>query len=181
MNKLGSWVIWAVVAGIIVVVASPTAAHERPPGARQGSKPAPADHGAHQTPKAWKLAWPQGDPGRGREVFLNLECYRCHEVRGQAFPAPDDPEKIGPELSVMGPAHEAEYFLEAIVNPSATLDKGKGYEAADGSSKMPSFNEVLTVQELTDLVAFLKSLRPPAPARAGSASPPQTSGGHNKH
>jgi cytochrome c1 len=68
----------------------------------------------------------------------------------------------------MGPLHEAGYFIEAIVNPNAIIDRGRGYDAADGSSKMPSYNDSLTVQELIDLVAYLKALRPPAARPTGS-------------
>jgi len=124
-----------------------------------------AGHGAggsagHGTPKGWKFRWPKGDPARGREVFAKLECYSCHEVQGEKFPAPTQEGKVGPELSRMGPLHEAEYFVEAIVNPSAVIEKGKGYQAADGSSKMPSFNDSMTIQEAIDLVAFLRALKP---------------------
>lgn len=42
------------------------------------------------------------------------------------------------------------------------IEKGKGYQAPDGSSKMPSFNDSLSVQELIDLVAYLRALKPPA-------------------
>lgn len=133
--------------------------------------PAPAaeaPHGAHGQAGDWKPTWPAGDPGRGREVFTLLECYSCHEVKGGRFPAPDQPGKVGPELSQMGPLHTLEYFFEAIINPSGTIEKGKGYEAADGSSKMPSYNDLLTVQQLIDLVAYLRALRPPA---AGTPAP----------
>jgi len=100
-------------------------------------------------------------------VFVKLECYSCHEVRGEKFPAPSEPGKVGPELSAMGPLHEPEYFAEAIVHPNAVIDRGKGYEAADGSSKMPSYNDSVTVQEVVDLVAYLRALKPPAVAPGG--------------
>jgi len=131
-------------------------------------------HGEHGTPAGWTFTWPGGDPARGRGVFVKLECYSCHEVKGERFPAPGGAGKVGPELSMMGPLHEAEYFAEAIVNPSAVIEKGKGYEAPDGSSKMPSYNDSVAVQEVIDLVAFLRSLRPPAAAPAGA-------GGHEQH
>ncbi len=130
-------------------------------------------HEGHGTPPGWKFAWPAGDPTRGREVFVKLECYSCHEVKGERFPAPSDAAKVGPELSMMGPLHEPEYFAEAIINPNAVIEKGKGYEAPDGSSKMPSFNGAVTVQEVVDLVAYLRSLRPAAAAPAA--------GGHQQH
>ena len=40
--------------------------------------------------------------------------------------------------------------------------ESQGYAASDGSSKMPSFNDSMTVQEVVDLVAYLRSLKPPA-------------------
>ena len=74
------------------------------PGA--GSPPpakTPAAPHVHATPKGWRFAWPKGDPAKGRDVFQKLECYSCHEVRGERFPAPSDSERTGPELSTMGP------------------------------------------------------------------------------
>jgi mono/diheme cytochrome c family protein len=129
-------------------------------------------HGDHGTPAGWRFTWPAGDPVRGRDAFEKYECFSCHEVRGEPFAIPHDAGNVGPELAAMGPAHQAEYFVEAIINPNAVIEGGKGYEAADGSSKMPSFNDTLTVQELLDLVAYLKALRPPpAPGRsAGRAA-----------
>lgn len=147
-----------------------TAGAQSPPGAPPGSPVPPgtsAPHGDHGTPQEWKFRWPTGDPARGREVFVKLECYSCHEVRGANFPAPSDEGKIGPELSAMGPLHEPEYFAEAIISPNALVEKGKGYEAPDGSSKMPSYNDAVTVQEVVDLVAFLRALRPPVGIPAG--------------
>jgi len=51
-----------------------------------------------------------------------------------------------------------EYFVEPIINPNTAVERGRGDEAADGSSKTPSFNDALTAQELLDLVAYLKAL-----------------------
>jgi mono/diheme cytochrome c family protein len=133
-------------------------------------------HGVHGTPAGWRFAWPAGDPVRGRDVFAKYECFSCHEVRGEPFTIPHEAGNVGPELAAMGPAHEGEYFVEAIINPNAVVERSKGYEAADGSSKMPSFNDTLTVQELVDLVAYLRALRPP-PSPGGAGGP----GGHATH
>src|SRR5918999_4553753 len=61
-------------------------------------------HGDHQTPEGWHFTWPQGDPVRGREVFVKLECYSCHAVQGERFPTSSG--ETGPELASMGPLHE---------------------------------------------------------------------------
>ncbi len=97
---------------------------------------------------------------KGRAVFVKFECYSCHEVKGESFRPPDPGSTVGPELSAMAGNHPPEFFAESIINPGAVIDKGRGYEAPDGSSKMPSFNEDMTVKDLTDLVAYLMSLKP---------------------
>lgn len=107
---------------------------------------------------------------KGRAAFVKFECYTCHEVKGETFAAPD-PGKVGPELSAMAGAHPLEYFAESIINPNAAVEKGRGYEAPDGSSKMPSFNEDMTVQELIELVTYLTSLKPRGPAAEAPSSP----------
>ena len=139
-----------------------------------GSAPPPAGAHVHGTPKGWRFAWPKGDPAKGGEVFRKLECYSCHEVRGGPFPAPSDPGRVGPELSGMARLHPPEYFAEAIINPGAVVERGRGYAAADGSSKMPLYGDVLTLQETIDLVAYLRQLRPPA-------APARGQGGHSTH
>ncbi len=45
-----------------------------------------------------------------------------------------------------------------LARPAAPQHQGPGFSGPDGRSTMPSYNEVLTVQELIDLVASLKSL-----------------------
>ncbi len=146
------------------------------PGGEGTEREERKEHREHGTPEGWKFQLPKGgDPARGRAAFVKFECFACHEVKGEKFPKPD-PGKVGPELSFMAGLHPAEYFAEAIINPSAVIDKGLGYEGPDRSSKMPSFNEDLTVQELLDLVAYLMSLKPPAAAGAAPAGP--SAGGH---
>ena len=66
----------------------------------------------------------------------------------------------------MGPLHPPEFFAESIINPSAVVERNRGYAAADGSSKMPSYGGVMTVQETIDLVAYLQAA--PASRRFGS-------------
>ena len=149
------------IAGTMPGVAQQTS---QPTGRSQRSQP-PGDH--HGTPSGWKFKWANGDPVKGREVFTKFECSACHEVKGETFQAPKDRKNVGPELSAMGPLHEAAYFAESIISPSAVIEKGKGYEGPDGSSKMPSFNDSMTVQEAIDLVAYLRSLKPTTAAPAG--------------
>ena len=158
---------------------SHTQQHHAPaaPPAGQTSAPAPAppssdhqhhhhkpgaEHG-HGAPSDWKFSMPKGDARKGRAAFVKFECYACHEVKGERFPGVRQQGSIGPELSEMAGHHDAEFFAEAIVNPNVVIDESR-YRGPDGTSRMPSFNELMTVQELVDLVAFLKSLAPPGAA-----------------
>ena len=122
------------------------------------------------TPKGWRFALPPGSPQAGRKVFADFECFKCHAVQGEEFPAPKaDQGGVGPALAGMGAMHPAEYFAEAIINPNASVawrikhhkaEKQK-FLGADGTSKMPSYNGAMTVQQLIDVVAYLKSLNSP--------------------
>jgi mono/diheme cytochrome c family protein len=117
-------------------------------------------HRAGGVPPGWRFAWPDGDARKGREVFAKLECYQCHEVRGESFPAVGpDPARRGPGLTGMGDHHPAEYFAEAIVNPNAVIVTGPGHTGPDGRSIMPDFRDSLTLAETIDLVAYVRSLR----------------------
>ena len=109
-------------------------------------------------PKGWTFTMPKGDPVKGRAVFDKFSCYSCHEVRGEKFPAPDKGQAVGPELAQMGPMHPLEYFTESTINPNTV--GAKKYRGPDGKSKMPTFNNDMTVQELIDVSAYLSALRP---------------------
>lgn len=146
-----------VTAALVLLTAWAVTAQTRPaPRAPAGG------HEAHGTPPGWKFRLPKGDPAKGRAAFEKFECFKCHEVKGETFPAPSDTSNAGPELAHMSAHHPPEFFAESIVNPRAVIDRG--YAAPDGSSKMPSFNDSMTVQEVVDLVAYLTALKVPGAA-----------------
>ncbi|HEY2919564.1 MAG TPA: c-type cytochrome, partial [Candidatus Binatia bacterium] len=121
------------------------------------------DMATHGMSADWKFTLPKGDPSEGRKVFVEVECFKCHEVKGEKFPDVAEGEKgVGPELSQMAGMHPVEFFAESIINPNAVIDpKGKelGYLGNDGKSKMPDYNSVLTVKQVVDLAAYLASLK----------------------
>jgi mono/diheme cytochrome c family protein len=122
------------------------------------------DHAqGHGTPKDWKFTLPAGDAAEGRKLFIEAECHKCHEILGEKFPEiVKDKGDVGPELSQMAGLHPAEFFFESIVNPNAVIDldaKEKDFVGADGKSKMPDYNETLTMRQLVDLTAYLTSLK----------------------
>ncbi|MET0502738.1 MAG: cytochrome c [Candidatus Binatia bacterium] len=115
------------------------------------------------TPPNWKFTLPPGDAVEGKKLFVELECYKCHEVKGESFPVVGEGDKgIGPELSQMADTHPPEFFAESIVNPNAVIDpqdKEMGFLGADEKSRMPTYGDVLTVKQLADLATYLNSLK----------------------
>lgn len=111
-------------------------------------------HAAGGVPRGWSFTPPAGDAKRGRAVFARLECFACHKIAGEDFPAPT---KGGPDLTDVGEHHPAGYLTESIMNPNAIIVDGPGYTGPDGRSTMPSYGDVLSVSELADLVAYLES------------------------
>jgi len=131
-------------------------------------------------PPGWRFTFPDGNPKAGREVFVKLECYKCHEVKGEHFPnVPKQAAETGPELTGMGTHHPAEYLAESILNPNAVIVTEPGYTGPDGLSIMPDYGESLTVSELIDLVAYLKSLKDEH-GHMSPAMPKAHDGGHEQ-
>jgi mono/diheme cytochrome c family protein len=58
----------------------------------------------------------------------------------------------------MGSHHPAEYFAESILYPNRVIVMGPGYTGPDNLSKMPSYAETMTLKQLVDVVAYLRSL-----------------------
>src|SRR5437867_7383261 len=128
-------------------------------------------------PRGWKFALPAGDPVRGKQLFADLECYKCHAIQGESVPAAGgDAKNVGPELTGMGGMHPAEYFAESILSPNAVILDGPGYTGPDGKSIMPSYADSLSVAQLVDLVAFLKSLTSGGGHEHGAAPSTKTEG-----
>jgi hypothetical protein len=141
------------------------------PAHEHGAKPAPAGgpsvtigmealHRAGGVPPGWRFSWPAGDARKGRETFARFECYQCHEVKGESFPAVvPDPTRRGPALAGMGDHHPAEYFAESLLNPNAVIVTGPGHTGPDGRSIMPDYRDSMTLAEAIDLIAYIRSLK----------------------
>ena len=127
-----------------------------PGGPRRVSEEELHRHGG--VPRGWTFSVPPGDAGRGRELFRELECYKCHEIKTEKFPAPADGKYPGPELTGMGRIHPAEYIAESILFPNAVIVDEPGHAGPDGLSLMPSYADSLSLAQWLDLVAYLKGL-----------------------
>jgi L-cysteine S-thiosulfotransferase len=113
---------------------------------------------------------PDGSADMGRQAFEFLQCHACHDVQGVEPPA-ESKSKIDVRVALGGEVTRVKTYGElvtAIINPSHKLAPGYSAEdvSEDGKSLMEAeyLNEVMTVQELIDIVAFLQpkyEVRPP--------------------
>ena len=143
----------------VVLLALLTSCTKEP---QQGKEQASGAHG-HGRPADWKFTLPPGNAADGRKLFVEAECHKCHEVKGETFPAVAKKKGDGgPELAQMAGIHPLEFFAESIINPNAVIDptgKELGYVGDDGKSKMPDYSNVLTAKQVTDLAAYLAPLK----------------------
>lgn len=173
-QRFGWGAIWLAVALGAMGCGGSRPAAEREPrrSARSVRISMDALHRGGGVPPRWRFTPPPGDAAAGRRLFVDLRCGTCHAVAGETPAAAG----IGPELTGMGSHHPAEYFAEAIMNPDAVLVEGPGYIDADGRSTMPWYPH-LTVRQVGDLVAYLKSLTI-APTHPGAAALDHAAMGH---
>jgi len=178
------------IAGFLTVLVAVGAAHEEPGKAEtqeQGAGWAPSTgtritmeqlHAQGGVPRGWRFTIPPGDPAAGRKVFIELECFKCHTVKGENFSAAaaKQADEVGPDLTGMGDHHPAEYFAESILHPNKVLVEGPGYIGPDGKSRMPEYLESMTLREWVDLVAYLDGLKDPSHSQAHATHGPQKVG-----
>ena len=109
------------------------------------------------SPRGFSL--PKGDAEAGKAVFVKYQCLSCHTVEG----VEQEGIRKHAEISVVlgGKTRQTVTYAElvtSVINPSHKL--ASRYLVADvsteGTSKMTVFNDVMTVTELVNLVAFLQ-------------------------
>ena len=108
---------------------------------------------------------PEGEPMLGEKVFVEMKCTRCHALAGLDVElSEDEMGGVGPDLTGIGAIQTRKYFLESIVTPNAVIVADpEGVEpGGEGSfrdeydnSRMPSFLDTMTVQQLLDVTSFL--------------------------
>jgi len=107
-----------------------------------------------KVPSGWKFSLPDGDARAGRTVFLNMKCYSCHAIEIPGEKLVMRSKGAGPELNGYSVLPK-ESLAESIVK-FHTVVAAPGYTVKEGRAAMGEYNHFLTVQELVDLVAFLK-------------------------
>ena len=104
------------------------------------------------------LMLPDGDPEAGREAFISLGCAACHAVAwADDLPAPVS-AVVGPELGLDVPHGGPGRLATSIVAPSHRVSTKYAVKTESGASASPmtNFNSVMTIQQLSDIVAFLQ-------------------------
>ncbi|MBX6323462.1 MAG: cytochrome c [Rhodospirillaceae bacterium] len=85
-------------------------------------------------------AWAGGDPVRGQQIFASNGCGWCHEGSGRK-------QGRGPQL--MNTTRSDDFIALRISNGSP--------------GRMPAFGSSLDLQQIQDLIAFIRSLKPENP------------------
>ena len=109
---------------------------------------------------------PAGNPQAGRQAFLDLKCTVCHRVAGEsAFPAPVSSTQ-GPDLDHTLALRSVSDVADAIVMPSHLVsvritEEVKKQIAGMSLSPMGDFADAITIRQLANLLAYLRSREAP--------------------
>jgi len=119
-----------------------------------------SDEPIPRVPKGWHFSLPAGNAFAGEELFVKMECFSCHKVAGRSFRRVDT-GGVGPELGSGHARLPREYLAESVLDRHKVIagdeDRYKGEDKR--GSKMGDYSEIMTVRELVDVVAYLRSIR----------------------
>ncbi len=93
-----------------------------------------------------------GDAQRGELLFTKhpAACVLCHMVKGQG-------STVGPALDGIATRATPAYIRESLLEPSKVI--AKGFEQFGKISPMPPMADIFSPQELSDLEAYLQTLK----------------------
>jgi cytochrome c len=100
---------------------------------------------------------PLGDPEAGKRAFVELSCVACHRVAGQ----PGLPEPVsgsqGPSLGPLQALQSPSQIATSIVSPSHQIVEDLRVARDGDLSPMGDYTASMTVRQLVDLIAFVRS------------------------
>ncbi len=114
------------------------------------------DTGA-DSPRGFSL--PEGNAEKGQVAFTKHQCTDCHSVKGVELVEQSETSELNIMLGGQTPNVKTYAdIVTSIINPSHRIHPRHRADGTDenGDSKMRVYNDVLTVTELIDLVAFLQ-------------------------
>ncbi len=140
---------------LLLAIAQPSSAgpQEGQPQGRTESAPTAAGPGQ----QVLTLALPLGDPQAGREAFHALRCAACHAV-AEDESSPPRIDAPAPVLGRVQARFEPGQIATAIVSPSHEINPEARPAMEGDDSPMKEFSDVLTLRQLVDLVAYVRSL-----------------------
>jgi mono/diheme cytochrome c family protein len=114
------------------------------------------------TPGSSVVTLPAGDPAAGKAAFATMKCYACHTVLGHQFPAPYATPPVPVMLGAEKVRPTPSQLADSIVNPSHILEAGykEALVSSGKLSRMGDYSDAMTVRQLSDLVAFLETVKP---------------------
>jgi hypothetical protein len=107
---------------------------------------------------------PAGDVKSGRQAFIDLKCTACHAVPSEPEFPPPVSANPGPPINARLAARDVSYLAAAIMTPSHEVspnstDKVLRDHLVGALSPMGDFSHVMTVRQLVDLQAYLRSIK----------------------
>lgn len=114
------------------------------------------------------LFLPDGNAVAGKQAFEDMQCYACHEVPGEEYPAPSAITPTFVDLDAGRLSQTRYQLVESIIAPShrfAQPEPPEGVLTGDqnirsgANSRMTNFSDRMTVEQLLDLVAYLEQLQ----------------------
>lgn len=107
---------------------------------------------------------PEGDMDAGKQLFTSLYCTDCHSMDGIAWTGTEGagaPQvKLGGDVTALKSYGE---LVTSVINPSHKISQrnltDQQLTNPEGGSMMEArcYNDVMTVQQLVDIIAFLQS------------------------
>ena len=103
---------------------------------------------------------PDGNAEQGKANYVEFGCNSCHV--NSEVPQMDTGDAAAISVTLGGETTRIKTYGElvtSVINPSHRVARRKSGDMADegGKSKMITYNDVMTVTELIDLVAFVQS------------------------
>jgi len=124
---------------------------------------------ARDEAKGFRLAG-NGDLHQGKAAFLEFGCNTCHEVRGASHIPSPTIQRVVLGGSVLKEPSDG-YLVTAIINPAYHAARYPVAKDTGVHPRVPDYASRMTVQQLTDIVAYLKSRYALAPAAVPNEFP----------
>jgi cytochrome c oxidase subunit 2 len=123
--------------------------------------------------QAWLSGGTSGSlASSGEKLFQDLACANCHHLTDPPGRGPNLRNLYGSQVELTGGGHvkaDEEYIRESILNPSAKIVAG--YQPI-----MPTFQGLVTEENVLQLIEYIKSLTP----KPAGASPSRDRKGAEK-